>query len=155
MASVDENEELNGTGSPEIDQGIESGSDSASGKQDVVDKDYIAAGDAAGYVPSHCHWQAERGCYGRRGRVSCPGRRQGFGHCRLEDILRAMRWARGRPRVRMPIRRRWEVSGWASTSSWDRRRRDLPMAAADIRTVSVKKIPLLRGGKGVGRNRLR
>ena len=49
MASVDENEELNGTGSPEIDQGIESGSDSASGKQDVVDKDYIAAGDAAGY----------------------------------------------------------------------------------------------------------
>ena len=50
MASVDENEELNGTGSPEIDQGIECGSDGASGKQDVVDEDYVAAGDAAGYV---------------------------------------------------------------------------------------------------------
>ena len=50
MASVNENKELNGTGSPEIDQGIECGSDGASGKQDVVNEDYIAAGDAAGYV---------------------------------------------------------------------------------------------------------
>ena len=49
MASVDENEELNGAGSPEIDQGIECGSDGASGKQDIVDEDYIATGDAAGY----------------------------------------------------------------------------------------------------------
>ena len=49
VASVDENEELNGTGSPEIYQGIECGSDGASGKQDVVDEDYVAAGDAAGY----------------------------------------------------------------------------------------------------------
>ena len=50
MASIDENEELNGAGSPEIDQGIERSSDGASGKQDVVDEDYVAAGDAAGYV---------------------------------------------------------------------------------------------------------
>ena len=50
VASVDENEELNGTGSPEIDQGIERGSDGAPGKQDVVDEDYVTAGDAAGYV---------------------------------------------------------------------------------------------------------
>ena len=49
VASVNENEELNGTGSPEIDQGIERGSDGASGKEDVVDEDYVAAGDAAGY----------------------------------------------------------------------------------------------------------
>ena len=49
MASVDENEELNGAGSSEIDQGIECGSDGASGKENVVDEDYVAAGDAAGY----------------------------------------------------------------------------------------------------------
>ena len=49
VASVDENEELNGAGSSEIDQGIECGSDGASGKQDIVDEDYVAAGDAAGY----------------------------------------------------------------------------------------------------------
>ena len=50
VASVDENKELNGTGSPEIDQGIECGSDGASGKQDIVDEDYVTAGDAARYV---------------------------------------------------------------------------------------------------------
>ena len=63
VASVDENEELNGTGSPEIDQGIECGSNSAPGKQDVVDEDYVTAGDAAGYGRAMCHWQAERGMF--------------------------------------------------------------------------------------------
>ena len=49
VASVDENEELNGAGSPEIDEGIEGGPDGAPGKEDIVDEDYVAIGDAAGY----------------------------------------------------------------------------------------------------------
>ena len=49
VASVDENQELNGTGSPEIDESIKCGTDGAPGKEDVVDEDYVAIGDAARY----------------------------------------------------------------------------------------------------------